>query len=101
MEKVVRNGNVAVLYSPGFGAGWGSWNDDYPAMVFDPIIVAMVETQDFTDFENYCEKTYPDAYCSRANLTVGWVPVGEKFRIDEYQGSERIVLEKNEKRLEA
>ena len=22
MEKVIRDGNVAVLYSPGFGAGW-------------------------------------------------------------------------------
>ena len=27
MEKVIRNGQVAVLYSPGFGAGWYSWNE--------------------------------------------------------------------------
>jgi hypothetical protein len=28
MEKVIRDGKVAVLYSPGYGAGWYSWNRD-------------------------------------------------------------------------
>ena len=26
IEKVVRDGKVAVLVSPGYGAGWSTWN---------------------------------------------------------------------------
>ena len=26
MDKVIRDGKVAVLYSPGFGAGWSTWS---------------------------------------------------------------------------
>ena len=27
-EKYIKDGKVAVAYSPGFGAGWSTWNDD-------------------------------------------------------------------------
>jgi hypothetical protein len=34
---------------------------------------------------------YPDAYVGGiGNLTIGWVPVGTKFRIAEYDGAEYI-----------
>jgi len=39
MTKYIRDGKVAVLYSPGFGAGWSTWNDDEYRMSqpnFDP-----------------------------------------------------------------
>ncbi len=42
MEKVIRNGMVAVLVSPGYGAGWYSWND-HKELLFHPKIVEMVE----------------------------------------------------------
>ena len=49
MNKVVENGQVAVLYSPGFGAGWYTWNEarfedesDALELVFDPTIVSLV-----------------------------------------------------------
>ena len=29
MKKVNENDEVAVLVSPGYGAGWYSWNKDY------------------------------------------------------------------------
>jgi hypothetical protein len=29
-------------------------------------------------------------------LTVAWVPVGERFQIDEYDGAESIILEAEE-----
>lgn len=32
MDKVIRDGMVAVIYSPGYGAGWSSWNRDYPLL---------------------------------------------------------------------
>ena len=44
MKKVIENGQVAVIYSPGFGAGWYTWNqgrfpelNDGTALLFDPI----------------------------------------------------------------
>lgn len=44
MEKVIRDGNVAILYSPGFGAGWYTWNTSYPEIIFHPKLVEMVES---------------------------------------------------------
>ena len=43
MEKVIRNGLVAVLYSPGYGAGWFSWNPGHQELLFHPKLVEMVE----------------------------------------------------------
>ncbi len=44
MEKVIRDGKVAILYSPGFGAGWYSWNTDHKELIFHPKLVELVET---------------------------------------------------------
>ena len=44
MKKIIKNGKVAVLYSPGFGAGWFSWNTEYKELLFHPKIVEMVES---------------------------------------------------------
>ena len=42
MNKVIRDGKVAVVVSPGFGAGWSTWafrgEEDYrDFMMFDPV----------------------------------------------------------------
>ena len=44
-ERVVRDGRVAVLVSPGFGAGWSTWADRElrKRLLFDPEVVAWVE----------------------------------------------------------
>jgi hypothetical protein len=92
MEKVVRNGLVAVLVSPGFGAGWSSWNYNIPELLFDPVVVSMVE--DGTDGDTiaaYCEAKYPDGYFGGADdLVIEWVLVGTQFRVHEYDGSETL-----------
>ena len=47
MEKVIRDDKVAVLYSPGYGAGWSTWcsNDDLiETLLFHPLIVKKVES---------------------------------------------------------
>jgi len=43
MEKVIRDGKVAVLISDGFGAGWYSWSSNNEALLFHPKLVEMVE----------------------------------------------------------
>lgn len=94
-DKVIHDGKVAVIYSPGYGAGWYSWNTDYPDIIFDPQVVFWIENgkndSDITDLESYLERTYPEGYFSLYQLVIKWIPVGTKFRIHEYDGSESIV----------
>lgn len=106
MKKEIRDGKVAVLYSPGYGAGWSTWGYDYGNdIIFDPSIVYMVlekkKAKDDGDLglweswvdniKAYCEKTYPDLYLGAVeDLSVVWIPEGTYFRIDEYDGSESI-----------
>ena len=41
MDKVIRDGKVAVLYSPRFGSGWSTWSAPMEA-IFHPKIVELV-----------------------------------------------------------
>ncbi len=96
MEKVVRDGRVAVLVSRGFGAGWSSWaRDDYAARVlFDPGVVAWVEGGKVGEVP---VDQYEDMYTGGAeDLEIVWVPEGAQFRIHEYDGSERLILASEE-----
>jgi hypothetical protein len=98
MNRVIENGKVAVLYSPGFGAGWYSWNECEP-LLFDPVVVEMVRNNRHDEIESYITRAYPDTdvFCGEVKtLTIAWVPVGEKFQIDEYDGAESVILESEE-----
>ena len=94
MEKVIKSGLVAVLISPEFGAGWSTWNHLKPEIIFDPVIVGMVEDgTDSKTIEAYCEAKYPDGYFGGVtDLEIQWIPVGTQFRIHEYDGSETLEL---------
>jgi hypothetical protein len=98
MEKVIRDGKVAVLYSPGYGAGWYSWHR-IPELIFHPKLVEMVEAgQQANITEDWILKNTEidgeSVYCGGAeDLDIQWVPVGTRFLIREYDGSESIVLE--------
>lgn len=97
MNKVIRDGQVAVIYSPGFGAGWYTWNDtrieDSQRLLFDPEIVKMIEENRRDEIEAYADRVYgEDGYWSTGNLQVAWVPQGEKFMIKEYDGAEHVIL---------
>ena len=102
--RMVRNGLVAVLYSPGYGAGWYSWHRK-EELLYDPTIVQMVLENRHDDIEDYVMGLYPnedDPYMGGADdLTVEWVPMGEQFRIDEYDGAESVVLASRENWLTA
>jgi len=90
--------DVAVLVSCGFGAGWTSWGMPEEAL-FDPVIVDFVENDKIgtAEFDEYIENTYKECYSGGASdLIVVWVPEGKEFRIDEYDGSESLVLKDNE-----
>ena len=98
MNKLIRDNKVAVLYSPDFGAGWFTWNYQYPEILFDPFIVQMVEDNtDSKTIELYCEEKYPQGFFGGASeLVIEWVEVNREFRIDEYDGNESIIFRDND-----
>ena len=93
MNKLIDNGKVAVLYSPGFGAGWSTWNQELPELVFEPAIVQFVETDQWVEMETYVSLKYPDIYKGgMKDLAVAWLPEGTEFQIKEYDGAESIEI---------
>lgn len=97
IEKYIVDNKVAVLLSPEYGAGWSTWNKQYPQILFDPKVVAMIlagydkdENLD-NEMTNYLKATYPRGYFGGLrDLEVCWVDVGTKFVVDEYDGYESI-----------
>jgi hypothetical protein len=91
MEKVEKDGLVAVLYSPGYGAGWHSWNSEHEGLLFDREIVEAVLAGDVKRAVSIAEAKYPGIYTGGGDdLTIEWVPKGSRFEIHEYDGSESV-----------
>lgn len=100
MEKVIRDGKVAVLYSPRYGAGWSTWcyNDNLiETLLFHPLIVEKVESgleQEITTewLVQQFGEDFEDVYCGGVgDLEIEWLPKGTAFRIDEYDGFEYVI----------
>ena len=90
-EKYIKDNKVAILVSPGYGAGWSTWEGK--ELAYDRRIVekflegaSATEMQDFIVSLGY-GKPYMGGY---KQLIVKWVPVGTKFVLEEYDGSECI-----------
>lgn len=89
-------GQVAVLVSPNFGAGWSTWSHEpafTEAMVFDSRLVdAVLAETNNKEFEILCGRLgYTDIYLGGTDdLTVVWLDEGTRFVIEEYDGSESI-----------
>jgi hypothetical protein len=95
MNKLIKDGKVAVLYSPKYGAGWSTWNLDIE-LLFDPAIVKMVEKKQFDELKTFLTLKYPDTYIGGLeDLEIEWLPVGTEFRIEEHDGAESIVLKES------
>ena len=96
MEKVIRDGKVAVVYSPGYGAGWYTWNKDHKELIFSPKIVNMIESNRKSEMdEDWIKENLgiENMYASKnANLTIAWLDEGTAFTIDEYDGNESIEI---------
>lgn len=98
MEKVVRDGKVGVIYSPDYGAGWYTWNTEYPEILFDPNLINFLEKDEVEKLRAYMELKYPEVFVSEhsLDLVVEWIPEGTEFKIEEYDGAESIVFKETE-----
>ena len=93
VNKLVRDGRVAVVYSPKYGGGWSSWNPQNPEVLFDPAIVELVEKQQWEELQVYVTLKYPDIYTGgMERMTIEWIPEGALFRVNEYDGAESIEI---------
>lgn len=98
MDKVIRNGKVAVLIAPNYGGGWSSWAHSKEAAIkslFDPEMVEWVENGKIGPRPDLYKK-YGDEYFydgAANDLIIQWVPVGAKFFVHEYDGSESICFQ--------
>ena len=92
MEKVVKDGKVGVLVSPGFGAGFATWGAPIEA-IFNPTLIGLVENEKWQEAIDFVEETWDSIYTGGVeDLVVAWIPEGTKFQITEYDGSESIEL---------
>jgi hypothetical protein len=103
MNKVYEGEFTKVLVSPGFGAGWSTWNYEIPELLFDPVIVSMVEDgTSFETIEAYCNAKYPTGYFGGvADLEVRLIKTGTEFIVHEYDGSESIQVKDEFKWVQA
>ena len=95
LNKVIRNGKVAVAISSGFGAGWTTWNSEISP--FEPKVIQMIEKGMQSEItEKWCEENLgiKDIYCGGVfGLEIEWVNEGLMFSINEYDGSESLYTE--------
>lgn len=106
VDKVIRDGKVAVLISPGYGIGWST---SVPTklreiLLFDKRFVEACEAQvididpltevvlgDCFDF-NYYSDFYSGGWC---NVEIVWLDEGTQFAVLEYDGCETVALIKD------
>jgi hypothetical protein len=68
-------------------------------MLYDPTVVKWVEDGEPSGearvrLETTLEEKYPSCYLGGLrNLQIRWLPVGSRFVVDEYDGSESVVVE--------
>lgn len=83
---------LGVLVSPGFGAGWSTWNA--PELAYDRRVVEkfLTERPSVSEMEEFLRTIgYSNVYMGGYNqLTIEWIPRGTIFCIHEYDGSESI-----------
>ena len=112
MEKVIKDGKVAVLYSPGWDGGWYTNHKD-KRLLFHPTLVKAIEvykenpsfydTQRKNGVEDKITQMLKAEFLSNwaslrfriCSLEIKWVPVGITFTIYEYDNSEQVVLQED------
>jgi hypothetical protein len=99
--RLNKDGRTAVLYSPGYGAGWSSWNNDAwkGVLTMHREIVERVMSDDRGGAAKTAERLIREAtgkpceyVCTLGadDLKVAWVDAGARFEIKEYDGSESL-----------
>ena len=89
MEKIVRDGKVAVAVSPGFGAGWSTWNSVSP---MDARFNQLFLDGKHDEAAALCDELDLGYAGGARDVEIVWLPVGTEFIVTEYDGSEDLEL---------
>lgn len=89
MEKIVRDGKVAVAVSYGFGAGWSTWNQIDP---MDARFNQLFLEGKWKEAAALCEVSDLGYGGGAEDVEIVWLPEGTEFIITEYDGSESLEL---------
>lgn len=109
MVETYKNerGEIAVLVSDGYGAGWSTWNH-YPEIAWDKRVVELFMSLTAAEVAALAglfggssgmdwvqrkmdEWGYTSIYWGGFDgCSIKWVPAGTAFRITEYDGAEHI-----------
>ena len=95
MNKLEKDGKVAVMISPGFGAGWSTWNSEFrDTLLFDAEIAQAVIDGDKAKAAQLAMEKCPGLYAGGAGgaggLMVEWIDKGSAFEVEEHDGSESL-----------
>ena len=89
MEKIVRDGKVAVAVSFGFGAGWSTWNSIDP---MDARYNQLFLEGKWKEAAVLCESEEGGYGGGAEDVEIVWLPVRTEFIINEYDGAETLQL---------
>lgn len=82
---------IGIIYSPGFGAGWSTWGE--PEQALDQELALALEDGDWSKVVEVASKNWPDAYQGGLkDCEVRWADKGTRFNIEEYDGSESLII---------
>ena len=85
-------GNVGVVFSTGYGAGWSTWDADVDPM--NAFVAAAVLLN--SNVRGIAEEQYPNAYyggLDRGGLVLEFIQPGTRFKINEYDGFESLTID--------
>lgn len=92
MEKIIRDGKVAVAVSYGYGGGWSTWTDVNP---MDARFNKLFLHGEHGKAAELCHKLELGYAGGAKDVEIEWVKEGTEFVITEYDGNEDIMFKEN------
>ena len=99
-DRVINDGKVAVIVSPGHGAGFSTWNPLFAEqLMFDREVIEWIKNgkdmNAILDIQLDLEKKYGEYICilGLENAEIVELPIGTKFFIHEYDGHESVITD--------
>lgn len=97
VSKYKRQGpngtEIGVVISTSFGGGWSTGSRDSEFMAMDVGLVSLALSKATEDqVKSYLENIEHHSYGCWEDMEVVWVPEGTRFYIEEYDGSETVVI---------
>ena len=98
-DTYCKEGKMAVLISPSYGAGWSTWN--FRELAYNKLVVdAFLDHKEGRitndEFEEHITSLYPNYHIYFGGfddgLEIVWVPFGRRFYVTEYDGYESLVF---------